>query len=583
MDSDSQGGQLTALAVKATMGPMRYRRLFGKTLRSTPQDIKSEGLSLLVRGGFIRPLGHGLYSYLPLGIKVLEKLRLLIRREMELVGGQEVLVPLVNPAEIWNRSGRDKLIHSDMVRFSDRGGRRFLLSPSHEEAFVELVRHGLKSYRDFPALLYQFQRKYRDEERVRHGLLRLKEFEMKDAYSFHRSASDLNNFFPKMFASYQRIFSKCGLNVISAESGVGYMGGERAYEFLIPSGLGDDIIVECPKCGYRANRLVARGGKQYGKGLPRPLAEIATPGVQTMEELSAFLGQERTTLLKSMVYKTVDSYVMAVVRGDYEISQEKLSAFLGKPVIDFASPAELAALGLVPGYLSPLSAPDDLLIVVDDSVAGSVNLVAGGGKPDTHVENCNFGRDFGSEHVLDIAMAKSSDRCLQCGDTLKEFRAIELGNIFKLGDFYTRRMDLVFQEENGKSLFPHMGSYGIGMDRLIGTIAQELRDEHGLCWPPEIAPFRFYLMGIGKSHSVRREVDQLYEFISDDTLLDDRHESPGIKFKDSELLGIPWRIVISNSTIAEGRAELFDRRKLSKRLIPLADLRSRIARLREEQ
>ncbi len=564
------------------MTAMRYRHLFGKTLRKTPQDIKSGGLALLLRAGYIRPLGHGLYSCLPLGLKTAANIRSIIREEMEQVGGQEVSVPLVNPVEIWMRSGREERIHADMIRFSDRHDRRYVLSPSHEEAFVELVRHGLRSYRDFPALLYQFQRKYRDEERVRHGLLRLKEFEMKDAYSFHRSPSDLNNFFPKMFAAYQRIFARCGLDVLTAESGVGYMGGEKAYEFLLPSEIGDDVILQCPSCGYRANRDVAKGGKQYGKGLPQLMEEISTPGIQTIEELSAFLKLDRSLLMKSIVYRTPEGYVMAVVRGDYDISEEKLSSYLGKPLLGYAGPSELASLGLVPGYLSPLGAGDAVTVVVDDSVAGSVNLVAGGGKPDTHVGNCNFGRDFESGHVVDIAMVRHGDRCLQCGENLEELRAIELGNIFKLGDYYTRSMDLLFQEENGKVLYPHMGSYGIGIDRLLGAAAHHLRDDHGLVWPASIAPYRFFLMGIGKSESVRREVEQLYSSISRDTLIDDRSESPGVKFKDSELMGIPWRIVISTSSLEEGRAEIFDRRRLTKRLVPLADLRSAISALREE-
>lgn len=573
---------MTPLSGEATIAAMRYRHLFGKTLRSTPQDVKSEGLSFLLRGGFIRPLGHGLYSYLPLGIKVVEKLRKIIREEMDRLGGQEVSVPLVNPADIWKRSGREHLIDRDMIRFSDRSGRRYVLSPSHEEAFVELARYGLRSYRDFPVLLFQFQRKFRDEERVRQGLVRLKEFEMKDAYSFHRSATALNNFFPKMFAAYERIFSRCGLDILTAESGVGYMRGEKAYEFLLPSDLGDDVVMSCPVCGYRANRHVARGRKQYGQGVPGRMEEVPTPGIQTIDGVSEFLGVQNSSLMKSIVYRTPDGYAMAVVRGDYDISEEKLSAYLGKPLIAFAGPSELASLGLVPGYLGPLSAPPSLPVVVDDSVAGSVNLITGGGKPDTHILNCNFGRDFESEHVVDIAMIRKSDRCIQCGTPLEAVRAIELGNIFKLGDFYAKGMELVFREENGKRLYPHMGSYGIGIDRLLGAIAETKRDARGLLWPPSLAPYRFFLMGIGKGESVRREVEQLYASISEDTLIDDRSESPGVKFKDSELMGIPWRIVISASTLEEGRAELYDRRADRRRLVPLADIRSVVRALREE-
>jgi len=562
---------------------MRYRNLFGKTLRGVPQDVKSRGLAMLLRAGYVRNLGHGLYTYLPLGMKVAGKIKLIMAEEMEQLGGQEVAVPLVNPGDIWKKSGRENLIREDMVRFTDRGGRSYVLSPSHEEAFVELARYGLRSYRDFPALLYQFQHKFRDEERVRHGLMRLKEFEMKDAYSFHRSASDLNNFFPKLFGAYQRIFKRCGLEVLSAESGVGYMGGEKAYEFLLPNPLGDDVVISCPSCGYRANRQVGRGGKQFGKGIPKPTKAISTPGIQTMEELSDFLDLPRSRLMKSMVYRSNDGPVMAVVRGDYDVSEEKLSAYLGKPLFGFAGPQELASFGLVPGYLSPLGIQGDIPVIVDDTVAASVNLVAGGGEPDLHIGNCNFGRDFESSHVTDIATAREGDRCLQCGGTLEYIQAIELGNIFKLGDYYSKRMGLSFQDEHGKSLHPHMGSYGIGVDRLIGVLAETHRDDRGLIWPAGIAPYRFFLMGIGKSESVRREVESLYSSVKKDALIDDRSESPGVKFKDSELMGIPWRIVVSSSTLEEGRVELFDRRKMHKRLIPLADIRGVLLQLREEE
>lgn len=561
---------------------MRYRDLFGKTLRGVPQDVKSQGLAMLLRAGYVRNLGHGLYTYLPLGLKVAGKIKEIMKDELDRAGGQEVAVPLVNPGEIWKRSGREELIREDMIRFTDRSGRGYVLSPSHEEAFVELARQGLKSYRDFPALLYQFQRKFRDEERVRHGLMRLKEFEMKDAYSFHRSASDLNNFFPKMFAAYERIFRRCGLDVLTAESGVGYMGGEKAYEFLLPHQLGDDVVINCSSCGYRANRQVGRGGKQFGKGIPRPMERISTPGVQTMEELSAFLDLDKSRLMKSMVYRTGDGPVMAVVRGDYDVSEEKLSAYLGRPLFGFAGPGELASLGLVPGYLSPLGLQSGIPVIVDDTVAASVNLVAGGGEPDLHVGNCNFGRDFESSHVTDITTARAGDRCLQCGASLEYIQAIELGNIFKLGDYYSRRMGLYFQDEHGRSLHPHMGSYGIGIDRLIGALAEIHRDERGLRWPGAIAPYRFFLMGIGKSESVRREVEGLYNALKRDALIDDRKESPGVKFKDAELMGIPWRIVISSSTLEEGMVELFDRREMKKRLVPRADIRGVLHRLKED-
>ncbi len=572
---------LTASGMKKYNAGMKYSQLFGKTLRNIRHEVKSEGHALLIRGGFIRPLGNGLFSYLPLGFRLVQNVIELIRKEMDSLGGQEVMVPLVNPKELWTRSGRDRLIGADMVRFIDRTERELVLAPSHEEAFVELVRVGLRSYRDLPVFLYQFQHKFRDEERTRNGLLRTREFAMKDAYSFHRSYSDMNNFFPKVFAAYTRLFRRCGMEVEPAESGVGYMGGEKAYEFLVPCEIGDDILVRCTKCGYRANRNVAMGYKKHDSASSKPLARIETPGQKTMEDLSRFLNIPKNGLAKTMVFKTLSGIVMAIVRGDYEVSAEKLSLYLGEPVLEMADEEELERLGFVPGYLSPLKREEDLKVVVDETVAKSTNLVIGGNEENIHYKNANFGRDFASSHVADISMIKSENTCLQCGGPLEQVKALELGNIFKLGDFYTRSMDMVFQEESGRQVFPHMGSYGIGIGRLIGAMAEKLRDRGGLNWPPELAPFTFFLMGIGKSSSVKKKVDEIYNEIQDYTLLDDRRESPGVKFKDAELIGIPYRIVVSQKKLEEGKIEFANRQNRETWLVDLDKVIPTVKRLRD--
>lgn len=511
-----------------------------------------------MQAGYIRPLGRGLYSELPLGTRVIERLTRLIRFEMERVGGQEVRVPVVNPAELWKRGGRSEFLHRDIVRFADRDGHELLLAPSHEEAMVQLAKDALHSCRELPVFLFQFQTKFRDEEHTRFGMIRAKEFVMKDGYSFHRSTYDLNNFFPKVFAAYQRIFNRCRIEVTSAEAGVGFMGGEKAYEFLMPAENGDNTLVVCDHCGYRANRDIAKGIKEPVEAALEPSVEVHTPGCTTMGKLARALGLSRNRLAKPLVYRYRDGFVVAVVRGDYELSEEKLSNHLGAPLYGLASPDELAALGLVPGFISPVGR-DDLLVVVDDAVASSPNLVFGANRRDYHMLNVNFARDYVTERVADIAQVNNHDRCLQCHRQMRTQRTIEVGNIFKLGDFYTRRLGLQMQDERGRWFHPHMGSYGIGLGRLLSCVVESNADDRGLRWPEALAPFQVYLMGIGSSPGVKRVVDAIYQEIPDETLLDDRSESTGVRFKDADLLGIPWRVVVAPQLLGKGVVELQSR------------------------
>jgi prolyl-tRNA synthetase len=515
---------------------------------------------LLLKGGFIRTLGQGLFSFLPLGVRVVDNIKGIIREELERLEGQEVEIPLVNPYKIWRQGGRADLVDKELVRFKDRTGRELVLSPTHEEAMVEFVRASLNSYRDLPVFLYEFQLRFRDEERTRCGLIRSKEFLMKDGYSFHRSYSDLNNFFPKLFAAYQRIFSRCHLDVFSAEAGVGYIGGEKSYEFVMEASFGDDVVIICDECGYRANREVAFGIKEPTGGKPEALAKVYTPGCTTMERLSGHLEVPRSKLAKAMVYKTRKGFVMSVVRGDYEVSTEKLTRYVKSHVLGLATKGELEQLGLVPGYLSPIGLQAEMPIIVDDVVANSINLVYGSNEEGLHYINANFGRDYESEYVADIARIKAGNRCKQCGASLREQRVVELGNIFKLGDFYTRSMGLSFQDDNGNQVFPHMGAYGIGLGRLMAAIVERNNDERGIIWPPHLAPYKAFLMGIGKSLQVKNVVERMHDEYSSEILLDDRSESPGVKFKDADLIGLPMRIVVSSQHLQQGKVEFHDRR-----------------------
>jgi prolyl-tRNA synthetase len=547
---------------------MRYTQLLGKTLRDVTHDARLRSHELLIKAGYIRPLAHGLVSFLPLGIRVVRKLSGLIGDEMRTLGGQEVQVPLVNPMEIWERSGRHELAGQDLARFRDRTGRALVLSPTHEEAMVELAREYIRSYRDLPVFVFQFQDKFRDEARPRGGLLRSKEFLMKDAYSFHRSASDLNNFFPKVFASYQRVFKACGIQTIAAESGVGYMGGERAYEFLMPLDQGDDTIVVCDHCNYRANGDVAVGIKEPHTASPQRMATEET-GVTAIGELAALLKLPRMRLAKSMVYRTRHGLVMAVVRGDYEVSEEKLTHVLGTPVLRLASAKEIRRAGLVPGYASPVGLEQDIPIVVDDAITGTSNLVFGANAAGKHYVNVNYGRDLESEQVVDIARMCAKDRCVQCGAGFRAVRAVELGNIFKLGDFYARSMELSYQSDAGHEVYPHMGSYGIGIGRLMAAVVEANNDEKGIRWPPHLAPYSAYLMAVGRSMVVRTATEQLYKALGDDVLYDDRDESPGVKFQDADLLGIPFRFLVSARHLSDGKVEVHERGSDATYSVPL--------------
>lgn len=561
---------------------MRYSRLFGKTLREVPKEIRSEGHRLLLRAGYVRSLGQGLNSLLPLGKQVFSRIIDLIKEEMDQLGGQEVEVPLVNPRDIWIQSGREALVDQEMIRFEDRTGRELVLSPTHEEAMVELVRLGMNSYRDLPVMIYEFQTRFRDEERTRCGLIRAKEFMMKDAYSFHRSYSDLNNFFPRVHAAYKRIFKALELDVFTAEAGVGYIGGSRAYEFLVPAGCGDDVVITCESCGYTANREVAVGGKQETSENPLPMEPRETPDCNTMDSLAGCLDLPKSRLAKCMVYRTVEGMVMAVVRGDYEVSVEKLTQVLHIPVIGFAEADELKEIGLIPGYLSPLGMEDLLPIVVDETVASSSNLVYGGNKWGVHYINVNFGRDYESRIVADISLVGENDTCLHCGGPLKGVRAVELGNIFKLDDVYSRALELSVQDDDGKQIYPHMGAYGIGIGRLMAAIAEVNHDERGLLWPRKISPYVFYLMSIGKSLTIKRLTAKIADYLGDDCLFDDREESPGVKFKDADLIGIPYRIVVSSRHVNEQGVEFRERRSGEQWYVDVDDVFDELDRIRKD-
>ncbi len=555
---------------------MRYSRLVSKTTRDCPRSVRTTGNALLQRAGYIRPLSQGLCSFLPLGWRVVSKLTALIRAEMEKLEGQEVQVPLVNPLSLWKQSGRAGLVGDDMIRFRDSTGKQMVLAPTHEEAMVELVKSVVSSYRQLPVFLYQFQTKFRNESRPRAGLIRTREFVMKDGYSFHRSNTELNNFFPRVFAAYERIFAACRVPVITAEASVGMMLGDRSFEFLMPSEVGDDKVVRCSSCSYAANMEVAVGSLERASEAPLPLDTIETGGATKMSEVARATGRGRDRLAKTMVYSNGADLVLAVVRGDQEVSPEKLSHAVGTGSLHLADREELEFFGLDPAAIGPIDVPLDVLeidvnvrVIVDEVVANTPNLVVASNEPGRHFVNVNFGRDFESELVKDISRVLPGARCLQCGGELVEQSVVELGNIFKLGDYYSRRLRLALTDSRGQRFYPSIGAYGIGMGRLLAAIAESNNDKRGLRWPPNLAPYRFFLMGIGRSPTVSRTLETLHDELGDAILFDDRRESISTKFSDADLIGIPYRIIISARTLESGQVELLERGSTSIRRIGL--------------
>jgi prolyl-tRNA synthetase len=392
---------------------------------------------------------------------------------------------------------------------------------------------------------------------------------MHDAYSFHRSYQDLNNFFPKTFTAYKRVFDRCGIKTFAGEAGVGYIGGEKSYEFLMPTDSADHAIILCDKCQYCASRDVAVGGKRYLREQQKSLEKVHTPDCKTIDDLAAFLGIPKERTAKALVYNTPQGLVMAVVRGDYELGLEKLSGYLKVPAYSQASDEELAVAGLVPGYLSPLHVDQRVRIVVDDAVAKSNNLVYGANEVDHHLINGNFGRDYYTRDVADIALTRDEKICLQCGGVLREIQALEVGHIFKLGDYYTRAMNLTYQEERGVSTYPHMGCYGVGLGRLMDAVVRSNHDERGILWPETLSPFQVYLMSVGKSLSVKKAAEDLHRELGDRALYDNRGDSPGVKFHDADLIGIPLRIVVGAKHLQEGKVELKERRSGQVHLVSL--------------
>ncbi len=554
---------------------MRMTRLFGRTLREAPADAEVISHQLLVRAGFIRQLGAGIFSYLPLARRSLSKLEAIMRQEINGIGGQEVTMPVVHPADLWQETGRWYQIGSEMGRFKDKSDHDMVLAMTHEEVVADLVRSEVRSYRQLPALVYHIQTKWRDDPRPRAGLIRVREFTMLDSYSLDADTDGLAAQYQAHYAAYFRIFGRCGLPTIAVKSDTGMMGGKLAHEFMYLAPLGEDTLILCDGCGYTANRQVATLRKpQPAPEPPRPIEKIATPHTSTIADLAALLGvpESRTAKAVFMMAKVADSeverFIFVVIRGDMEVNETKLANVIGARALRPAVEAEIRAVGAVPGYASPVGLKD-VLVIADDLAPAAPNLVAGANEEGYHLLNVNYGRDYTAAIVTDIAAAREGDPCSECGAALRAARGVEVGNIFQLGTRYTDALGASYLDSEGKARPVVMGSYGIGSGRLLACIAEEHHDEFGLIWPVTVAPYHVHLVGMPGAEV---EAESLYTALwaaGIETLYDDRADTAGVKFNDADLIGLPIRLTLGKRSLKEGGVEFKRRDRAEKSIVPL--------------
>lgn len=544
---------------------MRYSLLLGKTLRGFSQE--AESVSLLIRGGFVRDLGGGSMALLPLGAIVIDKIKAIIQEHLRALGGQEVLLPLTSFLSLWEKSGRHQVLEKDLVRFQDHLGRTMVLSPAHEEAVIELLKTSLTSADELPLLVYQFQTRLRSGQKPSHDLAAAGEFVTKDAFSFHKSFSDLNHFFPKMFNAYKKIFEDCRVNVLPSESGLGILGGSRAYEFLMPSYNGDVTAVICTDCGYTANQDVAKGNKTLYTEKPLEMERVSVPGEGDPESLARFLNLPLRSIARISVVMTASGPVLTVVRADHGLSLEKLSQVMKEPATRPALPSELVKWGFVPGFVSPIELPKSLPVVVDNAIADGTNFVMGANQVGVCFKNINFGRDFETPFSGDIAKIGAAESCRYCHSPLKEIPCVELGQIFKWDEYFSRSLGLSYTVSQTKDIFPFMGSYTLVLGRLMAAVAESNRDAKGLLWPIRLSPFTFYLVVLADSPRVKKAAEELESRWGNACLFDDRRESSGNKLADADLLGIPFRISLSRLLLERGQAEIRVRRTQEVKLV----------------
>jgi prolyl-tRNA synthetase len=540
---------------------MRLSRYILPTLKEDPSDAVVLSHRLMMRAGLIRKESAGMYVYLPLGWRVLRRIIDIVREEMDRAGAMEFLMPELTSADLWKESGRWDTMGPEMFRIRDRNGMEYALAPTHEEAFTGAVRNMISSYRDLPINVYQINTKFRDEIRPRFGVIRSKEFIMKDAYSFDMDEKGLQESYQAMRTAYRRVFERCGLDTIPVEADTGAMGGSDSEEFMVASEVGEETLLICDGCGYRANREKAE--YRRADGAPdearKELGEVPTPDVKTIDDLTRFFKCGADRFLKSIIYEADGKPLMAVVPGGREINEQKLARAAGAVQLELAPDAVVEAVTGAPvGFAGPVT-KKNIRIIFDASIKNIVNGITGANKKDVHFDGVNPGHDFSIKEEADITCAEDKDACPRCGTPMYVKKGIEVGHIFKLGYKYTKSMNVTVLDENGGKVTPIMGCYGIGVNRTMAAVVEQHNDDKGIIWPQSIAPFDVHLVGLGKSDGEVGSTDEIYDMLREkgiDVLYDDRKASPGIKFADADLIGIPVRITIGKTYFQTGDAEV---------------------------
>jgi prolyl-tRNA synthetase len=539
---------------------MRYSRQFIPTLKEAPSEAEAISHKLMVRAGFVRQLAAGLYIYLPLGVRVMEKINRIIREEMNAIGGQEVTMPVLNPAEVWQQTGRWNAIGDEMFRLKDRGGRDMCLAMTHEETMTWLAAHDIRSYRELPQIWYQLQTKLRDEARPRSGVLRTREFTMKDSYSFDRDEEGLDKSYQLHLEAYKKIYTRCGIKFYVVQSDTGMMGGSMAHEFMAPSAAGEDDVALCDGCGYAANVELALSAPKSAAASSGVSEEIATPEKRTIEEVTRFLKVTPDKLIKSILVISDNGPVLALVRGDQALHEKKLAKLIG-PHRPAQKEEVKEHLKVSAGFIGPMG---HSIRKIADPVLKQGAYIAGANKEGYHRTGVSAEKHFADAVFVDIHTAAAGDACVQCGKPLRIDRVIEIGNIFKLGTKYSLPLKASYLDEGGNEKPIIMGSYGIGPARIAAAAAEQGNDENGIIWPLSIAPFQVAVLPVNvkdvKSVDTAEEIYTTLEEKGFEVLLDDRDERAGIKFKDSDLIGIPWRIIIGEKNLQEGLVEIKERK-----------------------
>jgi prolyl-tRNA synthetase len=566
---------------------MRFSKLYAPTLKEVPSDSDIKSIELLTRGGFIRKAASGVYTYLPLGWKVIRKIEDIVRQEMERIESQEILMPIVQPAELWQQSGRWEDYGPEMMKLEDRHNRSFTLGPTHEEMITYLIKNELRSYKQLPLSLYQMNNKYRDEIRPRFGLIRSREFIMKDAYTFHDTEKSLDEAYDDFYKAYERILEKIGVKYVAVEADNGAIGGSDSHEFQMLADTGESSILFCDECNYAATDEKAESGEiyEFNDEKDKELELKDTPNVKTIEDVANFLEKDIKSIIKSILFKGRDGWVLALIRGDYEINISKLRGYLKDQTLHMGEPQEIKKeFDVETGFIGPIGIKN-IKIIADNSIKTIKNAVVGGMEKDKHYINAVFERDFKVEAYVDIRIVKKGEKCPKCDKYLKEKRGIEVGQIFKIGQKYSKSMEAFYTDESGKQKPFFMGCYGWGISRTMSAVVEQLHDKNGILWPKNIAPFEVAVVIVSmKDKEQINMAEKIYTKLKNngvEVIIDDRNVSTGFKFKDIDLMGIPLKIVVGKS-LKDGKIEIKLRNEEKGELYSIDNMESILENIEEK-